>query len=124
MATKEVTLKLDQWDIQSELVFVVDDEKFTETLATEINSFWSGEKDRIDRCGGSVIKAALRLYARECFDMVACKSFVTESYVTNKFDWNEGYGVEGFPSFAEAGLTLKRIDSFGIEFEDVSFADE
>ncbi len=124
MASKEVTLKLDQWDIQSELVFVVDEEKFTEAMATEINSFWSGDKHRIAQSSGSVIKAALKLYARECFEMVAFNNFKDEAWLTREFDWSQDKGVEGFPSFKEAGLVLKSIDSWGIEFNDVSFADE
>ena len=124
MATKEVTLKLDQWDIQSELVFVVDDEKFTEALAKGINEFWTGDKRRLAECGGSNIKAALKLYAQECFQLIAFNGFLDAAYVMSQFGWNNGKGVEGFPSFEEAGLVLKDIESWGIEFDHITFADE
>jgi hypothetical protein len=124
MATKEVTLKLDQWDIQSELVFIVDDEKFTEALASEINCFWTSSRRRLDECGGSVIKAALKLYAVECFALVAFNNFKDEEWVMVQFDWRKGKGVEGFPCFEDAGLVLKSIENWHVEFDHVTFADE
>lgn len=114
----EVTLKLDQWDIQSELTFVVDRNKFTDKLAQEINEFWGGAKGR-ELSSGSHFKAALKLYAMECFRLVAFNNFKDEGWVTEQFDWSKNKGVEGFDSFEDAGLTLKNIDNWHIEFEHV-----
>ncbi len=122
MAKNNYELKIDQWDINLELTFEVDDEKFTEKVATEINSFWSNEKQRLDECGGSVIKAALKLYATECFTLAAFNDFRDEEWVMDKFDWSKGKGVEGFPSFQEAGIVLKRIDHLHIGFDLIEFA--
>ncbi len=122
MAKNKFELKIDQDDIYLDLVFEVDDEKFTEEVATEINSFWSNEKRRVDECGGSVVKAALKLYAAECFALAAFNNFKNEGWVMDQFDWSKDKGVEGFPSFQEAGIILKRIDNLQIGFDLIEFA--
>jgi hypothetical protein len=122
MAKNDFHLKIDQWDINLELVFEVDGEKFTEEVATEINSFWSNEKERLDECGGSVVKAALKLYAAECFSLAAFNNFKDEQWVMDQFDWSKDKGIEGFPSFQEAGIELKKIDNLQIGFDLIEFA--
>ena len=114
----EIRFKLDQWDILSELIFVVDETVFTESLAKEINEFWTGADERVKQCG-SHIKAALQLYAVECFQQVAFNNMKDESWVMRQFDYTKGHGIEGFASFEQAGLVLYRIDPWGIEFEHV-----
>ncbi|WP_421210036.1 DUF2528 family protein [Aeromonas enteropelogenes] len=115
----EVTFKLDQWDIQSELVFVVDETVFTEERAQVVNEFWCDSDGRFEDAGSHVM-AALTLYAVECFRQVAFNNFKTAAWVMAKFDWSkEGQGVEGFFSFEEAGLKLKEIEPWHIEFEHV-----
>lgn len=122
MAIRKVKISLDQWDIQSELVFEVNDDVFTEKLAAEINNFWSGDEDRLEKSGASVIDAALKLYAAECFQLVAFNNFYDEEYVTKKFDWSLGEGVEGFPSFSDAGIKLIEIGNWGVDFDFVKIA--
>jgi len=119
----EVTLKLDQWEIQSALTFLVDETKFTEEKAKEINDFWSNEDERLMACGTN-IRAALKLYAVECFRLAGSGNMRDEEWVVEQFDWGNGKGVEGFPSFEEAGLQLKHIDEWGIGFDEIEFADE
>lgn len=114
----EITLKLDQWDIQSELTFVVEREKFTDEKAKEINEFWFHSEDRLSKAG-SHFKAALMLYAAECFQLIAFNNFKDESWLTDQFDWNKKKGVEGFYSFDEIGLTLKNIENWHVEFDFV-----
>lgn len=118
----EITVKLDQWEIQSELTFVVDKDKFTDDLAKNINQFWGDADYRLEEAG-SHFNAAIRLYAQECFRLIAFNNFKDESFVTEQFNWKAEKGekgVEGFPSFEEAGLTLKNIENWHIEFEHVS----
>jgi hypothetical protein len=122
MAKRDVKIKPEQWDIQSELIFEVDDEKFTETLADEIHSFLGGSESRVEDSGGSVIDAALRLYACECFRLVAFNNFMDEYYVTEKFNLSSGHGVEGFSSFEEARLKRKEIEYWHIEFDHVEIS--
>ncbi len=122
MAKNKFELKVDQDDIFLELVFQVDDEKFTEAAATEINSFWMNEKRRVDACGGDVVKAALKLYAAECFALAAFNNFKDEQWVMDQFDWSKDKGVEGFPSFQEAGIVLEKIDNLQIGFDIIEFA--
>lgn len=119
---EKITLKLDQWDIQSELTFLVDKEKFTEKLAKEINEFWGGSKSR-ESSAGSHFNAALKLYAQECFQLIAFNNFKDEEFVTEQFNWKAKKGergVEGFPSFEDAGLTLQNIENWHVEFDHVS----
>lgn len=118
----EVTLRLDQWDIQSELTFLVDETKFTEEKAKEINDFWSNSDDRLEKCGTNV-RAALKLYAVECFRLAGYENMLDHEWVAKQFDWYSGKGIEGFPSFEEAGLQLKSIDAWGIGFDEIEFAD-
>lgn len=40
----------------------------------------------------------------------------------DQFDWSKDKGVEGFPSFQEAGIILKRIDNLQIGFDLIEFA--
>ncbi|MCK0187895.1 DUF2528 family protein [Aeromonas hydrophila] len=122
MAKNKFELKVDQDDIFLELVFEVDDEKFTEAAATEINSFWMNEKRRVAACGGDVVKAALKLYAAECFALAAFNNFKDEQWVMDQFDWSKDKGIEGFPSFQEAGIVLKKIDNLQIGFDIIEFA--
>ena len=91
----EVTLKLDQWEIQSALTFLVDETKFTEEKAKEINDFWSNEDERLMACGTN-IRAALKLYAVECFRLAGSGNMRDEEWVVEQFDWGNGKGVEGF----------------------------
>jgi hypothetical protein len=122
MAKNKFELKIDQDNIFLELVFEVDDEKFTEALASEINSFWSGHDDRLDDCEGDVVKAVIKLYAAECFALAAFNNFKDERWVMDQFDWGKDKGVEGFPSFQEAGIELKKIDNLQIGFDIIEFA--
>lgn len=122
MAKNKFELKVDQGDICIELVFEVDDEKFTEAAATEINSFWMNEIRRVNKCGGDVVKAALKLYAAECFTLAAFNNFKDEQWVMDQFDWSKDKGVEGFPSFQKAGIVLKKIDNLQIGFDIIEFA--
>lgn len=122
MAKNKFELKVDQGDICIELVFEVDDEKFTEAAATEINSFWMNETRRVNKCGGDVVKAALKLYAAECFTLAAFNNFKDEQWVMDQFDWSKDKGVEGFPSFQKAGIVLKKIDNLQIGFDIIEFA--
>lgn len=122
MAKNRFELKVDQDDIFLELVFQVDDEKFTEAVATEINSFWMNEKIRVDACGGDVVKAALKLYAAECFALAAFNNFKNAQWVMDQFDWSKDKGVEGFPSFQEAGIVLEKIDNLQFDFDVIEFA--
>ncbi|MBO2698134.1 DUF2528 family protein [Shewanella algae] len=119
MGIRIVKFNLDQWDISSELTLEVDEDKFTHELAEEINNFWSDDDYRINQCDGSVIDAALRLYAVECFTLIAFNNFKDEDYVMAQFDWSKGRGIEGFHSFQDAGLVLKDIENWHIEFEHV-----
>lgn len=122
MAKNKFELKVDQGDIFLELVFEVDDEKFTEAAAAEINSFWMNETRRVNKCGGDVVKAALKLYAAECFALAAFNDFKDEQWVMDQFDWSKDKGIEGFPSFQNAGIELKKIDNLQIGFDIIEFA--
>ncbi|HGE8241964.1 DUF2528 family protein [Aeromonas veronii] len=122
MAKNRFELKVDQGDIFLELVFEVDDEKFTEAAAIEINSFWMNETRRVNACGGDVVKAALKLYAAECFALAAFNNFKDEQWVMDQFDWSKDKGIEGFPSFQKAGIELKKIDNLQIGFDIIEFA--
>lgn len=122
MAKNKFELKVDQDDIFLELVFEVDDEKFTEELASEINSFWSGHEGRLEDCDGDAVKAALKLYAAECFSKAAFNNLIGPRWVMDQFDWSKDKGVEGFPSFQEAGIVLEKIDNLQFDFDVIEFA--
>lgn len=100
-----------------ELVLRVDESKFTEELATEINNFFSGGSSRLDRCG-CVKLAALKLYVQEMFQIVAFNPLACETTVTNAFDWDIK-GVEGFPNLEDAGISISYIDNWEVDFEDI-----
>ena len=114
---KEVIVCVDQDEIQLGLTLLVDPEVFTEELAEKINTFWSGHEERLDE-SGSHRAAALRLIAAECFAQASFNNFIHAEYVMNRFDCRLAHGgIEGFPSFHEAGLELKHIDNFHFPFE-------
>ena len=112
----EITLKLDQWDIQSELTFEVDREKFTDEKAKHVNEFWTGAATR-RRQDGDDFRAAIKLYAQACFRLIAFNNFKDEDYVMRQINEDE----EGFYPFDEIGLKLKSIDNWSIEYDHVSF---
>ena len=110
----ECVLSVDEFNIMLEAKLAIDRSKFTDKLAEEINTFWSGHRDRFAN-HGSHFNAALRLYGQQFFQMIAFNNFKNESWLRDQFDWEKGNGVEGFPSLEEAGITLLDIDSWFIE---------
>lgn len=107
-------LKIEQGEIQVEAVLKIDRTKFTDQLAEEINKFQTGSNDRLD-LHGSHFNAALKLYAEEIFNMSSGDFFISEDYITRRFDWSNGNGIEGFESFENAGIQLIRIDAFHVD---------
>ncbi len=59
---KQVTICVDQDEIQLNLGLLVDPEIFTEELAEKINTFWSGHEERLEESGNHRV-AALKLIA-------------------------------------------------------------
>lgn len=110
----ECKLTVEQDGIQLEAVLEIDRSKFTDKLAEDINTFWSGHQERVDN-HGSHFNAALKLYGQQFFQRIAFNNFKTASWLRDQFDWNNGHGVEGFASFEVAGITLNYIDTWFIE---------
>lgn len=121
--SKLITMKLDQWDIQCEVVINLDEEKFTKQLATEINDFWSGSESRLDDNDGNVIHAALKLYAAEFFQQLAFNNFKSAEWLTDRFNWEKGNGIEGFDSLRTAGITIMSAESWFIESEHITLSE-
>ena len=120
---KQVTICVDQDEIQLALTLLVDPEVFTEELAELINTFWSGHEERLEE-SGSHRTAALKLIAAECFAQASFNNFIHAEYVMNRFDCRLAHGgIEGFPSFHEAGLNLTNIDNFHFPFEAMECAE-
>ena len=115
MAIKKGKLKIDQWDISLELELSIDTDKYTEKLAHKINDFWSGAAYRLEESDGDIIKTALKLYGAAIFQEAAFNNFLDNDWVTDKFDWDKGNGVEGFESFSNAGITLFSVENLQIE---------
>ncbi|GLP98666.1 hypothetical protein GCM10007891_05200 [Methylophaga thalassica] len=118
------TIKLDESRLELKAVFNIDRDKFTDKLAEEINHFWGGAEFREDSAG-SHFNAALKLIGSKCFEEIAFNNFKSKSWLVDQFDWSKGNGVEGFPSFQEAGLELVEIDTWFIDDDllDIEFSE-
>ncbi len=113
-----VKIKLDQWNIQSEMTMEVDQTKFTEDMASEINIFFGGSTTRLNDNDNDPVKAALRLIAAESFFIVARNDLLDGEYIERKFDWSKDEGIEGFYSFKDMGITITEIESWHLTHDE------
>lgn len=81
-----------------------------------MNEFFTDHRQRFNE-EGSHIKAALKLYASECFRIALSNPYINEQYVAEEFR----VGIEGYPSLDNAGITLEYIS--GIDIYDFSTED-
>lgn len=120
--TDAYKFKWDQWDILINIGFqVVDESKFTEEMVEETLGFW-GKNYRdtiVSKAGGDVRRAFLMMVSAACVEKAAFNNFLDEEYVMYQFDWSKDQGVEGFPSFDEAGIKLVVIDNLHVEASQI-----
>ena len=108
----------------------VDTDVLTSELATHINNFWSGNKDRLDKENGDVVAVVVRF-----FGALALRFFLSEGGVTSIPLTHENstqywtnrvidFVVEGLPS-TSAALGIQLFDALVIvpEFCDVRLSE-
>lgn len=111
------------WFDDAEVRLQVDLDVLTPALATEINSFWSGAKDRLDAENGDVVRAVTRL-----FGTLAIQYFIREGGVgatasdevarvwTALVIKDQG---EGWPGPDELGILITAAYVNVVDFDDV-----
>lgn len=114
-------LKFTHQDLISlEMTIEIDMDKF-KLVAEEINKFWGDHEYRFDKYE-SHEKAALNMFAAECFQLVAFNNFLDGKYATDKFDWKQKRGgVEGWYSLEDMGIEILDLESWHIEHEQISY---
>lgn len=114
----KVKIALDQWKVQSELTMKVDQAKFTEEMAREINEFRGMSKHRLQENGGDHVKTALRMIAAEAFFIVANNDMFDGEYIESKFEITEvSDGIEGFYSFKDMGIKITDIEVWHLDHD-------
>lgn len=107
------------------VTFKVDLTKFTEQVATDINSFWSNADSRLKDSGDDIILAALQLYAAEVLKVCSFNNFIGPEDVETIFtSGRDGYCTEGFPPPSEIGLEVTRVDVFHFTFDNVELVND
>ncbi|HGS5848094.1 TPA: DUF2528 family protein [Vibrio parahaemolyticus] len=118
---KVITLNTGLFQKEMEMtITIVDEAKFNKECV-EINAFWCGKESRA-QTHGSEIKAGLALFAAECFQQIAFNNFKDEQWLAERFDWNKGNGIEGFPSIKDLGIEITDIDSWFIESDEIEIS--
>lgn len=111
-----ITLEMRNYYLTENLAatFEISD-NFTEELAEEVNNFFIESNERFSQYG-SHRKAALKLYADECFKL-AIKNYdacILEEFITDEFR----QGIEGFKDFESAGISLITINGLDFSKDD------
>lgn len=108
MAKKRVEISFEWWCATIE----IDESESTMATMKEQLLFWSGGQDRIDRHGGDIEKAYLKMLASHMiFESINC----TQEGVAIAFDDEEGW----YPIRGKNGVNLINCDSW--EFSDEDF---
>ena len=94
------------YDFKATVKIEVDDDVCTQHALHEINQFWAGHERRVKAENGSVLDAVLKLIAQKALALELCGNYPL-SRIADKFDWDDGNGVEGFPKLdGSMGLNL------------------
>jgi len=102
----------------------VDHDIVTDEILTSINSFWSGDKSRIEEAG-SLLNAVLKLIAQEAFREMFSENWNTCGIVSHFWDDTTKRGVEGFPPMdGSSGFKILNIESCDIEKEDLTVTEK
>lgn len=104
-----------------EMTIEVDEEKFSK-VAKDINEFW-GDADWRKLNAGSHEKAALKMFAAQCFQLVAFNNFLGADYVTDEFNWEKN-GVEGYPSLPDMGIKIIHLESWFVESDSIEIKEK
>jgi hypothetical protein len=122
MKIKKIKLSTEPWQRHLELnIAVVDENKFNK-VCVDINQYFDNADYRA-KYHGSHEKAGLALFAAKCFEHISFNNFKDEKWLTEQFDWENGKGIEGFPSMNTFGVTIEFISSWFIDSEDIQITE-
>ena len=108
---------ISEW-CDNKAVFAVDHSIMTEEKFHEINSFWSGDDDRLEEEDGNVVYAVLKLLAKYCFALQVSRG-LNQYGLVNHFDYEKSGGVEGWPKMdGSAGILILRVGTPEFEIDD------
>lgn len=96
-----------------EVVVEIDHDKVTDELLTEINTFWSGDEERLDKADGNVLHAVLgMLYRRVWWALAEMGGYAHIETMVDHFKRH----MEGWPLMdGSAGIRFISFDE--IEFD-------
>lgn len=117
MALKKITV---DYDWKADVTFIIDDEKFTEEVAKDINSFWSGADYRLSEDDGTAFGGVIKMLSGILLSMATERGLSVHGLI-NEFDWDKDNGVEGWPNLdGSYGIKLHDIDQFEFNADDMT----
>ena len=120
-ATYRVTA---DWFGDSEVSLEVDPDVLTPELAAEINSFWSGAKERLLAEDGDVVRAVVRM-----FGAAAIRCFMDDGGASfGPCPWGDRQmtaevlkaQVEGWPGIDGLGILILAAEVSAVDYHDVT----
>lgn len=108
------------YDWKGGITVDIDFDKVSEKYLHEINDFWSGSESRLRNANGDIVKAVLKMLAREAMKIAFINDYNVYGVVC-EFSGEER-DVEGWPPMdGSEGITLTGVDVSGIlEYDDMS----
>lgn len=116
MSLKKITV---DYDWKADVTFIIDDNKFTEEVAKDINSFWSGADYRLDN-EGNAFDGVIKMLSGILLSMATDRGLSVHGLI-HEFDWGKCNGVEGWPNLdGSYGIKLHAIDQFEFNADDMT----
>ncbi|MBT0720414.1 DUF2528 family protein [Rosenbergiella collisarenosi] len=110
------------YDWKAELIVEIDSDKIDDNGFAEINNFWS-DADYRKRNHGCDKNAVLTMLAKVCIPMAYEQGLSIDGLIRT-FDWDKGYGVEGWPPMnGSHGIKIVGIDTYGLfDSDDITIS--
>lgn len=110
---KKYKVTYDFFDLEVE----IDHEVMTDEKLHEINNFWSSAEYRFKSKNNSNITATvLKLLAAEVF-----RQSIISYRPIDEFDWNNGKGIEGWPSMdGSYGIKITHVDEVYFDHDEMT----
>lgn len=102
------------YDVIYDVVIEVDHDIMTDELLHEINNFWSGNSERLEKEDGDVLIAVLKMLTQVVLQQVMETGRGVRGII-RLFDWVHN-GIEGWPAMdGSAGITILAVDEVIID---------
>lgn len=120
--SKKIRVSIEYEDSSFEVRVIFDNNKSTEKICHEINNFWGGSEDRLNKANDCIYQCVTRMIADEIIKLQMRTSLYCGVEAAIKA-FSEG--IEGFyPIDGSYGIKLDYCDDFELEYLYVQYKKE